>query len=248
MPGRGPDFRTCQTVVELASLAHCSLDSMSNRDIAAFLSALPRLLHKHGAQDPRLKEKLRSVIDTAQTRMDSFQYRDLAQTSLGIAKTVNQVSRGNRRYRADDPRQITRGLLLSESRNLRIFDSIASSAVGMLDRFDARSLSNLIYSYGHVEYNPDIGGETLFDVFGQAAMEKLHTFNSHDLSNMLLAFVYVDAKNSRLFQETSKVVSGMDLGDFTGQALANVLWSFAKSGEVNAGLFQAIGNHMLVEV
>ena len=62
---------------------------------------------------------------------------------------------------------------------------------------------------------------------------------------MLLAFLYVDAKNSRLFQETGKVVSGMDLGDFTGQALANVLWSFAKSGEVNAGLFQAIGNHIV---
>ncbi|EJK58308.1 hypothetical protein THAOC_21582, partial [Thalassiosira oceanica] len=54
----GPDFRTCRDVAELADLAHRSLDSMSNRDIAAFWSLLPRLLHKHGVKDPNLKEKL----------------------------------------------------------------------------------------------------------------------------------------------------------------------------------------------
>ena len=153
----GPVFRTCQSVVELASLTHCNLDSMSNRDVAAFWSALPRLLHKRGAQDPNLEEKLTCVIDTTYKRLGGFQYRNLAQTSLGIAKTVNQVSEGNRRYRGDDPHQILRGLLLSESRHLLIFDSIASSTERMLKWFDARSLSNLIYSYGLVVYNPEIG-------------------------------------------------------------------------------------------
>ena len=127
-----------------------------------------------------------------------------------------------------------------------IFQAITNSTVPMLDSFDARCLSNIIYSYGLVEYSPDSGGETLFDVFGQAASKILHTFNSHDLSNMLLAFVYVDAKNPSLLQETGRVISGMDLGGFTGQALANVLWSFvAKSGEADPELFQALGDHLV---
>ena len=36
MHRRGPYFLSCQTMVDLESLANCSLDSMSNRDIAAF--------------------------------------------------------------------------------------------------------------------------------------------------------------------------------------------------------------------
>ncbi|EJK57903.1 hypothetical protein THAOC_22012 [Thalassiosira oceanica] len=242
--GRGPDFRTCQTVSEMANLARSNLDSMSNRDIAAFWSILPRLLRNRGAQDPNLEEKLRCVIGATCSRMHSFQYRDLAQTSLGIAKTISQVSRGDQQYRADDPRQIMRGSLLKESRCSPIFDSIASSAVGMLNEFDARHLSNLIYSFGLVERKPEIGRETLFDVFGKAALRILHTFNGHDISNMLWAFVKVDAKNSRLFEVTGGVISGMNLDSFKPQALANIIWSFAKSGEEYSKLFQAIGNHI----
>ena len=42
-------------------------------------------------------------------------------------------------------------------------------------------------------------------------MKILHNLNSQELPNMLLAFVYVDAKNPILFQDTGKVISGMDL-------------------------------------
>ncbi|EJK43767.1 hypothetical protein THAOC_37756, partial [Thalassiosira oceanica] len=246
MQGRGPDFRTCETVVELVNLASSNLDSMSDRAIAAFWSALPRLLHKGGAQDPNLEEKLRRVIGITCTRMQNFQYRDLAQASLGIAKTISQVSRGNQQYRADDPRRVMRGLFVNESQCSPVFDSIASSAVGMLNEFDARHLSNLIYSFGLVERNPYIGGETLFNVFREAAVKILHTFISQNLSNMLWAFVKVDAKNSRLFQETGRVISGMDLDSFKPQDFANILWSFAKSGEADSKLFQALGNHIVM--
>jgi len=232
--------------VKLADLARRSLDSMSNNDIAALWSLVPRLLHKRSGQDPKVKENFMSVIDATVKKLDSFWSRDLATTSLGIAKTVKQVSRGDR-YREDDPRQILRDLLVKESQYLPIFDSITSSAVGMLYSFDARCLSNLIYSCGLVEYkyNPDIRGKTLFNIFAQAAAKKLHTFNPQDISNMLLAFVYVDAKNSRLFQETGKVISEMYLREFTEQELANVLWTFAKSYEADPDIFQAIGNHIV---
>ncbi|EJK70608.1 hypothetical protein THAOC_08020 [Thalassiosira oceanica] len=180
--GRGPDFRTCQTVFELSDLARCHLDSMSNRDIAAFWSLLPRLARNRVAQDPNLEENL----------------------------------------------------------------SIASSAVGMLDEFEARHLSNLIYSFGLVGYNPEIEAETLFDVFGEAAVRILHTFKPQALSNILWAFVKVDTKNSRLFQETGGVISGMDLDSFKPQDFANILWSFAKASEADSKLFQALGNHIVM--
>ncbi|EJK61605.1 hypothetical protein THAOC_17875 [Thalassiosira oceanica] len=244
MQGRGPDFRMCQTIAELADLARCHLDSMSNRDIAAFWSILPRLLRNRGAQDPNLEEKLRCIIGATCRRMHSFQYRDLAQTSLGFAKTISQVSRGDQEYRADDPRQIMRGLFVKESQCL-IFDRIARSALGMLNEFEARHLSNLIYSFGLVERKPEIGRETLFDVFGKAALRILHTFKPQELSNMLWAFVKVDAKNSRLFEETSGVISGMDLDSFKPQDFANIIWSFAKSGKPDPELFQALGNHIV---
>ena len=34
------------------------------------------------------------------------------------------------------------------------------------------------------------------------------------------------------------------LVDFKPQELSNILWSFAKSGETNPGLFQALGHHI----
>ena len=79
----------------MVNLAHRNLDAMPNGAIAAFWSTLTRLLHERHGQDPDLEEKLRYIIDTTCKRMHSFQYRDLAQTSLGIAKTVNQVTRDN---------------------------------------------------------------------------------------------------------------------------------------------------------
>ncbi|EJK54287.1 hypothetical protein THAOC_26102, partial [Thalassiosira oceanica] len=58
----GPVFRTCQNITELIDLAYSYLDSMSNRDIAAFWCALPHLVHKRGDQDPNLEEKLSEVL------------------------------------------------------------------------------------------------------------------------------------------------------------------------------------------
>ncbi|EJK75706.1 hypothetical protein THAOC_02564 [Thalassiosira oceanica] len=247
MQGRGPDFRTCHTVLELADLARCNLDKMSNRDIAAFWSILPRLARNRGDQDPNLEENMRCVIGITCNRMHSFQCRDLAQTSLGIAKTISQVKRGNQQYHAeDDPFQIIQGLFLKDFQSLMIFDSIASSSAGMLDKFETRHLSNLIYSFGLVELNPEIGGDTLFNVFGKTAIKILRTFKPQALSNVMWAFVKVGAKNSRLFRETGGVISGMDLDSFKPQALANILWSFAKSGEADPELFQVLGNHIVV--
>ena len=237
--------------MELTDLAHANLNSMSNRDAAAFWSALPRLLHQRGGRtDPELESKLRSLTATTCERIESFQYCYLAQTSLGVAKTITKVKRGNRRHRGDDPRRILRDLLVDESQDMPIFQAITNSTVPMLNRFDARCLSNIIYSYGLIRHNPKIGEETLFDVFGQAAAKKLHTFNSQDISNMLLAFVYVDEKNDSLFDEACRTILEMDLDSFTEQHFANLLWSLAKSDQSDPDLrvfdlFQVLGDRIV---
>ncbi|EJK75666.1 hypothetical protein THAOC_02605, partial [Thalassiosira oceanica] len=246
MRRRGPDFRPCKTVGELADLARFSLDSMSHRDIAAFWSLLPRLLHQRSSvPDPTLEENLRCVISTTCNRMRSFRCRDLTQTSLGIAKTISQVRRGHQQCRANDPLQITGGLLLSDSRHFVIFDVIGRSAVSMLESFDARHLSNLVFSFGLVNRNPDIGDDTLFNVVGSAAAKIMQTFDPQDIANMLLAYVYVGAKNSSLFRKIRETILGTDLGIFEGQALANIVWSFSKSGEADREMFNHIGDHIV---
>ena len=82
----------------------------------------------------------------------------------------------------------------------------------MLDGFTARLLSNLIYSYGLVGYNPKLSeGSTLFDVLAPAAIKKLHDFNSQGISNVMLALVYADAKDRALFDRMGNTILEMDL-------------------------------------
>ena len=123
---------------------------------------------------------------------------------MGVAKTFTKVKRGNRQYVGGDPRQIVRGLLLSESQDMPIFQAITNSTVPMLNSFDARCLSNIIYSYGLIWHNPQIAWrrDCVRCLWTSSREKKLNAFNAQELANMLLAFMYVDAKNSRLFQET----------------------------------------------
>ena len=63
---------------------------------------------------------------------------------------------------------------------------------------------------------------------------------------MLLGFVYVEAKRSMQFRETGEAMFGSDLEVFSEQAIAYVLRSFAKSGEAEPEIFQALGDHIAV--
>ena len=89
--------------VKLIDVAHRNLESMSERDLAAFWSTLPPVLYKrHGPIDRELeKKKLQDIINIACNRMGRFQWcRDLAQTtSLGATKTIKQVTNDSRRDR-----------------------------------------------------------------------------------------------------------------------------------------------------
>ena len=230
-------------------MAYSNLGAMSNRDIAAFWSALPRLLHKRGGRDPNLEEKLSDILDCSLDEIRGFSSRDLTQTSLGLAKTIDFLTKGNRRYFREDPRRVLRKVLAGKEVQLFIFESIEVAALPILRDFDARQLSNLIYSFGLTKYNPTFEGEeTLFDALACAAIDKLAAFNGQGISNMLLAFVYVDAKNSMLFRETGEAISGMDLRSFNGQDFANVLWSFESQAKRTLGYSKHLGIILLREV
>ncbi|EJK70550.1 hypothetical protein THAOC_08078, partial [Thalassiosira oceanica] len=186
------DFRSCQGVVQLVDLAHRNLEAMTDRDIADFWSCLPRLLHKRGKQDPNLEEKLGEILGCSLDQIKGFSSRGLAQTSLGLAKTIGSLTKENRRYSREDPRRVLRELLAVNEAQLYIFERVEMAALPILDEFNARHLSNLIYSFGLVKYNPTFNDKkTLFDALASTAIDKLAVFNGQDISNMLLAFVYV---------------------------------------------------------
>ena len=111
-------------VVELTNLAHKNLEAMSNRDLAAFWSILPRVLQiRHGQTDLELEKKLKDIIDTTCRRMGGFWCRDLAQTALGLAKTIKEVTNGNQQHHRG-ARQVLQSLLASGEQRLRIFGCV----------------------------------------------------------------------------------------------------------------------------
>ena len=115
----------------------------------------------------------------------------------------------------------------------------------MLDDFEAWGLSNLIYSYGLVGYNPKLSDEsTLFDSLALAAINKLHGFKPQELSNVMLAFVYADAKHRTLFEKMGNTIPGMVLTKFKPQELSNIVWSLAKLDELDPEVYRVMGDHI----
>jgi hypothetical protein len=128
-----------------------------------------------------------------------------------------------------------------------IFREIATHATPILSKFDARSLSNLIYSYGHAEYVPTVeGGRTIMDILALEAMYKLQHFNSQGLSNMLWSYAKMKSSNSVLFKAAGDhIVAMKDLGKFNSQDFSNIIWSYATAGEAHPKLFMKFGDHIV---
>ena len=131
--GRGTfvDCQSCKNVIQLADLAHKNLDSMSNGAVAAFWSTLPRVLHNQNGQvDPELENKVEDIIDATCRRMGRFQCRDLAQTALGLAKTIKQVTNGNQQHRRGSL-QVSSQVLLCQCLMALLRDSYPTSSTHM---------------------------------------------------------------------------------------------------------------------
>jgi hypothetical protein len=178
-----------------------------------------------------------------------FSGHDLATTTLGLAKVMKQVeSRGQRSDASSLHRRLHTLLIGINSENKQfILDKVAKASVMILSQFDARHLSNLIYSFGLAECITSIeDGRTILDVLALEAMSKLQYFNFQDLSNMLWSYAKLESSNSVLFKAAGDSIVGMnDLREFKPQELSNIAWAYAIVGESHTQLFSKFADHIL---
>jgi hypothetical protein len=225
---RDPDLRQCNTIDELAQLAYDHLDNFSSRGIAAFWSLLVKHVHNQcGDSLVQLNEQLDAILDSTMESIGHFSGRDLATTTLGLAKVMKQVESHGQRSASSLHQRLHTLLIGINSENKQvILGKVAKASLLILSEFDARCLSNLIYSIGLSEYIPKVkDGRTILDVLALAAISKLQHFNPQDLSNMLWSYAKVESSNSLLFKAAGDVIMGMnDLSEFELQHFSNILW------------------------
>ena len=104
-----------------------------------------------------INEQLETILCSTLKDMEDvgrFNGRDIATTALGMAKIMKQVGHvSGEKPPTGSPHQVLHDLLVevnSEHKQF-IFSEIAISSIPVLPNFDARSLSNLMYAYGHAE-------------------------------------------------------------------------------------------------
>ena len=233
---RGPDMRNCRNIAELCQMAHDSLNAMSARDVSAFWTLAAKLIKQrdHCGQTnwqdaiPQVQELLLHTLE----RIGSFGYRDLAQTTLGLAKIVDWMSKNTRKGAS---MQHLHNLFIGDNseNKLFIFNQLAVAAIPMLHEFDSRSISNLIYAFGLAECVLEFeDGSSIFDAFANAAIPNLKNFNGQDMANMLWGYANVNMPNPALFEAAGDdIVTRCDLNTFKPQEVSNIVWSYATLGE-----------------
>jgi hypothetical protein len=244
-------MRLCNTAEELVHLAYDHLDTISPWGIAAFWSSLVKHIkhHRGGNSRVQLDEQLAEILCNTLENMKGYSHIDIATIAISLAKIIKEVEFHGQRADTGRLHRILHNLLVginSENKHY-IFSEISVHATPILSKFDARSLSNLIYSYGHAEYVPTVeGGRTIMDILALEAMYKLQHFNSQDLSNMLLSYAKMESSNLVLFKAVGDSIVGMnDLSEFWPQALSNIVWSYATAGKAHPQLFSKLGDHIV---
>jgi hypothetical protein len=244
-------MRQCNTIDDLIETAYDHLDTISPRGIATFWFLLVKHVQNHRGGNSRyqLNEQLDAILCNTLENMKGYSYRDIATIALGLAKVMKQVEFRGQRAATGSLQRILHNLLVginSESKHY-IFSEIAMHAIPILYTFEARHLSNLIYSFGLSEYAPKVeGGRTIFDVLALEAMSKLKHFNSQDLSNMLWSYAKMESSNSVLFKAAGDSIMGMnDLSEFWPQSLSNIIWAYTTACESHSKLFSKFGDHIV---
>eukprot|EP00580_Thalassiosira_gravida_P009072 CAMPEP_0201652452 /NCGR_PEP_ID=MMETSP0493-20130528/44483_1 /ASSEMBLY_ACC=CAM_ASM_000838 /TAXON_ID=420259 /ORGANISM="Thalassiosira gravida, Strain GMp14c1" /LENGTH=779 /DNA_ID=CAMNT_0048128967 /DNA_START=120 /DNA_END=2459 /DNA_ORIENTATION=- len=255
---RDPDMRNCNSLEEMVPMAYAHVESMSPRGLSAFWTLTSKFLRqtpntRNPLQTSQMEHQLQTILAHTQKAIQSsaFGYRDLATTSLGLAKIVKLVRRGGR----SKPRQILRDLLLGNAatggltKTHTLFRSIATASIPIRQDFDARSLSNLIYAFGVVECVPmfEDDGSTFFEILAAEAVMKLEDFRPQELSNLLWAYTKDDAPLSAgLFRLVADhITDHSTLKAYNGQDLANIVWAYATAKESHPKLFQKIAHHIV---
>jgi hypothetical protein len=245
-------MRLCNTAEELVHLAYDHLDTISPRGIAAFWSLLVKHVQNHRGGNSRvqLNEQLAEILCNTLENMKSYSYRDISTVAISLSKIMKQVESRGQREATGSLHRIIHNLLIggdnSENKHF-IFSKIAVYATPILSNFDARSLSNLIYSFGYAECDPKVeDGHSIMDTLALEAMSKLHHFNSQDLSNMLWSYAKLGTSNSVLFKTAGDLIVGMNvLEEFKQQELANIVWSYATAGMSHPKLYKKLSDHIV---
>jgi hypothetical protein len=249
---RDPDLRQCKNLENLVHLAYDHLSTITPWGIAAFWSLLVKHVQNHRGGNIRaqLNEQLAKILCNTLENMKRYSHIDIATIAISLAKIMKQVESHGQRAAAGSLHCNLHNLLMgggnSEKKQF-IFSEIATHATPILSKFDGRSLSNLIYSFGLSECAPMVeGGRTIMDILALEAMPKLQHFNSHDLSNMLWSYAKLDSSNSVLFKAAGDSIVGInDLSEFWPQALSNIIWAYATAGESHPKLFSKLGDHIV---
>ena len=237
-------FRDCRRLDEAVKMMYDYLPNANDRNLSAFWSAVPRLLGTERNIE-EMNDQLDHILDHTLEEMQSFGYRDLAQTALAFAKIIKSV--GMRVPPSGTPHRLMydRFIDINGRKKDLIFNTVASRSIEILDQFDERHLSNLIYANGLVRHFKTEDGSEIFDILALQAA-KLHNFNGQDLSNMLWAYAHVKVPNSTLFQEAGDSIVGLEnLNDFKAQEVANIIWSYATLNEHHPQLFEKVADHIL---
>ena len=247
--------KDCQTIKEAVDMTHGKLENLSARSLSAFWSSMPRLLRYKEEEEYDDNTQLQDQFDTLLARtmedISTFGYRDLTQTTLGLARIVKHVGGSEKTYAENSPHQILQNLLIgsnnSEANKYFIFRHIAAASLPILPDFDSRHLSNFIYAYALAGYVPDFeDGSTLFDILAVEAIPNLRNYNSQYISNTLWAYATAKETNSTLFKEAGDTICARKkfVDDFRPQELANILWSYATANESHPELLRRVGDHI----
>jgi len=247
-----PRMTEMRSLEEALTATYDNLDRLSPRDVSAFWAVVPKFLGGRGPrtnkqQQQQMLHQFDKISTTSMQDINRYGYRDMSTLAISFAKIIDKVNKRNRSTRGS-PHQILQKILIGKDSENKyyIFTVIAKTLVSILRGFDARSLSNLIYACGLIEYVLIEDGITLFDVFAQAAIPNLSEFNGQGLSNMLWTYANVGESNSQLFKKIGDHIVKMNsLNEFWPQTLSNIIWAYATLDEQHPKLFKKIADHIV---
>ncbi|KAL7531199.1 hypothetical protein ACHAXR_003895, partial [Thalassiosira sp. AJA248-18] len=217
---RIPRMSDCQTLEEATKATYEHLHILSPRDMAAFWTVVPKLLQKGDRRHPPNKQEKKGGRNEHEQQMlhqfdtilahtleaiNTFGYRDLAQTTLGFAKIVKRVQ--GKRLRRNSPQRILQFVFIGKSVEYKqsIFGCLAKASMPVLSEFEPRELSNVIYAFGLAEYNSKFeDGSTLFGVLARdhiARLDNLDKFKPQELSNIIWAYATANGSHPEIFRK-----------------------------------------------
>lgn len=251
---RGRWMADCKTLGEALNATHDFLDMISHENVAAFWAVVPQLLQKHnvrrrgGQKHEKMSHQFDDILTKTMEDIETFGPRELATTTLGLAKIVKDVESSGMRLIKGSPHQSLHDLLVGGDKGNKqfIFRHIACASMPVLHNFDARCLSNFVYAHAVANYVPTFeDGSSFFDIVAKETIPKLGEFNPQDFSNLLWSYATTEETNSALFEEVGDAIVALaGLDEFESQGLSNTLWSYATLGQSHPSLFKKVAVHM----